>query len=349
MQEEYSNSNTLEERLQSVAQRITPPKSQHGTGVMPTTGGVSAMMPTPGATMIPTPGSGGSMVSPGSGMSQIPNSGNGHVLSTTGSSGSKVVSSGSGGMMVPTPGIGSSLMQTASNGSPMIQAPGSGHNIVQTQVLGGLIQGGTMGTSGHGSNMTPATMGKLMQPSSHGNMFSSSGGNLLPASGHANPMTSQQVFSGMRMPQNGQVGSAMGVSQAGSQMIPTPGLPTSQAIGINPSSVGGLSINNSAPQHYNGGSNPPPNYRNLNGQLGPNLNGSLLRKGSQIGVPGMNNGIPMMGNGQHLNGGANIHNPSSGYMSAAQFSNIQMQPSQAQQLRVNQQRHPQMRMQGIVF
>ncbi|KAG6550989.1 hypothetical protein Mapa_007604 [Marchantia paleacea] len=331
MTKEYADQSTLEARLQTVAKRITkttqvaPQLGSHGN--LPSSS-LGNMIPTPGvaSTMIPTPG------------------GTGNLMPGPGGVSAMVPTPGVASNMIPTPGNMSNMIPTPGGLSNMIPTPGHGHS---NSMLPGMNS--MMASSGKVNNMMPPSGngGNMMPTPGHSSMmYNSSGGNMIPTPGaNANTLVSQQGMGGMRMSQNGNVGMSMGMPTAGSQMIPTPGLTSSQGMGMNQSSSTGLLLANVTPV----GMQPPQSfggvsgnhmYRNMNGQIGGLVNNIVQqRKNALSTTNGMNNGMPMMGNNQHLmNGNATMHNQPS-HLNSNQFSG--MQGSQQHQQRTNQQRQQQ--------
>jgi hypothetical protein len=315
---------TLEQRLQSVARRMVPKQQPHSVASSAPLGN---MIATPGAAsnMMPTPGNGSSMMPTPGGVSAM--------MPTPGSTGNLMQSGvGGGGLsnMIPTPGNGNNLMTSMTHGT----GTGNGSNLLNSMTHGAGTMMPTPGTLGHTNNI-----------------FGMAGSNMMPTpggSGSNYSLVSQQAMGGIRIAQNGHVPSSMGMS-VGSQMIPTPGLNSSQGLGITPASSAGLGgLANGSPvagpqlQQFGGGATNHI-YGGINGQLGGGLpsSGQQQRKtGSAIGVVNgaMSNGM-MLGNGQHLmNGAANLHTPPA-YLNASQYSSLQLQQ---QQQRITQQQQQQL-------
>ena len=315
---------TLEQRLQSVARRMVPKQQPHSVASSAPLGN---MIATPGtaSNMMPTPGNGSSMMPTPGGVSAM--------MPTPGSTGNLMQSGvGGGGLsnMIPTPGNGNNLM-TSMTSMTHSTGTGNGSNLLNSMTHGAGTMMPTPGTLGHTNNI-----------------FGMAGSNMMPTpggSGSNYSLVSQQAMGGIRIAQNGHVPSSMGMS-VGSQMIPTPGLNSSQGLGITPASSAGLGgLANGSPvagpqlQQFGGGATNNI-YGGINGQLGGGLpsSGQQQRKtGSAIGVVNgaMSNGM-MHGNGQHLmNGAANLHTPPT-YLNASQYSSLQLQQQQQQQ-RIAQQ------------
>lgn len=329
------DASTLEQRLQIVTKRLVR-KPQQASQVV-SSSAVGNMIPTPGTTpsnMMPTPGTGSNMMSmPGnsSSMTLTPVSTGNLMLPGGGGGGGGSLSS-----MMSLPGNGNnSFMNPMSHGSgTMMPAPGTN--------ISNMIP-----TPGHASN----------------NMFVGvSGTNMMPTPGSAgmNSLGSSQqaaIGGGLRLSQNGLVASSMGMGVS-NQMIPTPGLTSSQGMSISPApSSAGLpdmsGVTSAQLQQYGGGG-VNDHYRGLNGHLGGGSGGgggissSVQRKStsSSIGlVNGGNSNELMLPNGQHLmNGNTVLHNPAS-YPNASQYSNVHLQHQQhPQRLTTQQQRPPNLRM-----
>ncbi|KAL2642143.1 hypothetical protein R1flu_009730 [Riccia fluitans] len=338
--EEYADPTTLESRLQSLAKRKTKATTHmsnqlgsHGNVSSSSLGNMENMIPTPGvaSTMIPTPGSTGNLMPGPSGVSTM------------------VPTPGVASNMVPTPGVASNMLI-----GNMIPTPGHGH--ANSSVTG---MNNMMVSSGKTNMMSSSSSGGTMMPTpGHSSMmYNNTGVNMMPTPGTTgSTLVSQQGMGGMRMSQNGNMGMSMGMPAGGSQMIPTPGLTPTQAMGMNQPSSSGLVLPNvtsgsvpqqSQPQSF-GGVSGNQMYRSMNGQIGGSLNNMVQQRKNALGtISNMNNGVPMIGNTQHLmNGSSAIHSQSS-HLNSNQFSGLQAQPqSQQQQQRIQNQR--QLRMQPPV-
>ncbi|KAH9563330.1 hypothetical protein CY35_05G120700 [Sphagnum magellanicum] len=311
--EEYEDYSTLEQRLKQVAKWMVH-KPQQTTQVVSSSAAGNNMIPTPGtaSNMIPTPGTTGS-----------------NMLSTSGNSGN----------MPPTPASTRNLMLPGVGGSlsSMIPMSGNGSSFMNPMPHGG----GTM-------MLTPGTISNMIPTPGHAsnNVFGIPGSNnMMPTSGTAgiNSLVSQQA-GGIRLSQNGHVSSSIGMT-VGNQMIPTPGLTSSQAMNLSPALSAGLSemggVTAAQLQQFRGGLND--HFRGLNG-----LTSSVQHKSAPMGM--VNGGISnelMLPNGQHLmNGSSGLHN-ASGYPNVSQFSNAQHQHQQRltqQQQQQQQQQPPPLRM-----
>lgn len=273
-----------------------------------------------------------------------------------------VVTSAPMSVMMPTPGTASNMMPTSGGVSPMMPTPGSTGSLIQpgAGVGGGLnnvkstsgSNNSVMNIVSHGAGImmpTPGTSSNMMPIPGHSNMFSMSGSNTLSTSGVSGasyPLDSQQAMGNARnLAQNGPLQSSLGIA-VGSQMIPTPGLNTSQGLGMAPVSSAGLGlphvsgVGTGQLQHQQFGVGPDNHMYD-----GTQLSGGLAnvvqqqrKPGSSVGVVngGTNDGM-IIGNGQHLmSGTANLHTQSA-YLGTPQYSSLQLQ--QHQQRMSQQQQH----------
>lgn len=179
-------------------------------------------------------------------------------------------------------------------------------------------------------------------------------------SGSNYTLDSQQPLGSARMASNGHTPSSLGVA-AGSQMIPTPGLNTSQGLGMAPASSCGLGLPHGGvgvgqlQQHQFGVGPGNRMFDGINGQLSGGLASVVQQQrkpGSSVGMGngGLNNGT-VLGNGQHLmNGSPNLHSPAS-FLNTSQYSSLQLQQQQQrmsqQQQQQQQQQHQHQRSQNL--
>ncbi|KAJ7216854.1 hypothetical protein O6H91_Y471400 [Diphasiastrum complanatum] len=308
--EEYDNLHTLEQRLQSVAKRLTPKNNQtishHSQG---SSLSVSNMIPTPGigSNIVPVPGSSSNMIPTPGGSNMIPTPGVGSNMVPTPGSRASIMPVNGGGMM-PTPGHASTMIPTPGNLSSMIPTPGAVSNL--------------MPASGHGSIFSTTGLTMVSMPSTTGN-----------------PLISQQGMTGMHMLQNSQLASSMALPALGSQMIPTPGLTASQMT-ANVSAVSGPQLQ----QPQFGVGSGPHIYRNMNGQT----NGFVSNNGQRRTSLGGGNGgvMQLMANGQQLVNGNAMHSSAS-YLNATPYGNLQMQSQQ--RMNLQRQQHMRMQGDGYAM
>lgn len=195
---------------------------------------------------------------------------------------------------------------------------------------------------------TPGTLGNMMPTPGHSNLFNMSGSNIMTtpgAVGSTYSLVPQQAIGSMRVTQNGHVPSTMGMP-VGSQMIPTPGLNTSQGLGMSAATSAGSGVSNvggvgtahlqhQQQQQQFGTANHM--YGGMSGQLSGSLASGLQQhRKSGVVTGGMNSGM-VLSNGQHLmNGAANLHTAPA-YLNTVQYSSLQQQQQRLSQQHQQQQ------------
>eukprot|EP01018_Ginkgo_biloba_P020002 Gb_02923 [translate_table: standard] len=249
--------------------------------------------------------------------------------------------SSSVGTMIPTPG-----MSNAGNGSSMMAATGGGDISMMTapnsnSVIPNPVGMGSMLPSSSGSDQVHSNTFMTTDGSSNktthapvlgNNIFSNSGDNLSSLPGPlGNMLQPQQGVGGISMGTTNQIMPTMGMSGIRNQMIPTPGLGTSQSMSMKAASSGGMGYSNvdymaaAQQQQFTGGQNNHI-YHSMSGQISVTVGSNMQRKNSSYGFMngGMNSGMPLMGNNQHLMNGTTSLSNTGGYINASQYGNLQM-------------------------